>query len=186
MPDKDSPSDPDKAAPAPKKHVMTRAELKAKQALRSGGGLTPMTWMYVVLVGAIGALLLFQWVESPADPSPGDDVANPGGPVERPADSSPGHDVAVADTGDPAPPDAVVARYAVALAALEGSCVADPNTSHADYAIRAKQLAADEGHTITALILLESMVEAADSLRGTGVPCSDAYATLLTLILSDQ
>ena len=89
------------------------------------------------------------------------------------------------DTGDSTPSDAMVQRYEQALDALEGSCKRDPNTSHGDYALTAKRLAAEQGVVVTALEVLEGVAISAEEQAALGMDCAEVYAVFTVLLTSD-
>lgn len=90
--------------------------------------------------------------------------------------------LAVADTGDSTPSDSTVRTYQAALDAVDGMCKEDPNTTHADYALKAKELAAQEGVSVQALEVLQGMAISATEQREFGVDCADAYAVFVVLL----
>ena len=57
----------------------------------------------------------------------------------------------------------------------------DPNTTHADCALKTKETIAGQGVSISALEVLLAMAISADEQREFGIACSEAYAVFLTL-----
>jgi len=94
--------------------------------------------------------------------------------------------LAAVDTGDSSPNEGTVAAYQTALDAVEGSCRADPNTTHADYALKSKELAAGDGVSVDALEVLQGMAIALDGQEELGIDCAGAYAVFLVLLTDDS
>jgi hypothetical protein len=77
-----------------------------------------------------------------------------------------------------------VAAYQAALDAVNGMCKEDPNTTHADYALLAKVLAAERGVSVEALEILEGFAIAVD--RDIDVDCAGLYAAFVVLLTEDS
>lgn len=72
--------------------------------------------------------------------------------------------------------------YQGALDRLDGMCVADPGVSHSDYAMRAKNVLAEDGFDVTAFTLLTALGEAKEAIQSSMLPCSQAYAVVMVLL----
>ena len=92
----------------------------------------------------------------------------------------------IADTGNANPTATQIARYAAALNVLTDTCIEPPGVSHSDMAIGGKKILSDAGVQVTALVILESMGELADTMRAERLDCADTYATFFVLLEESQ
>ncbi len=93
--------------------------------------------------------------------------------------------LAAVDTGDSSPSDETVAAYQAALDAVDGICNADPNTTHADYALTTIELAAEPGVSVDALEVLQG-IAIADVGRELDIDCAVLYATVVLFLTEDS
>ena len=94
--------------------------------------------------------------------------------------------VAIADTGNSNPSARTVLLYQDALEVLEDTCVANSDVTHGDFALSGKELLANDGLRVTALIILNSMGELAESMRAERRGCAETYATFLVVFLDSR
>ena len=132
---------------------------------------SPVQWAIAILALVLGAYFTYSWLADDEPPAMAESQA---------------HELAIADTGNDNPSDLTISQYEAALAELEDTCRLEPGQTHADLALGASQLLADDGVQLSALQMLRAMAEAGDEMRSNDVECSGAYATVAVLILQDQ
>jgi hypothetical protein len=150
----------------------------------------PRRWPYVVV--ALIAVWIIANIGSGSSVEPVfDSVSATLAPAASTASSSDSPTAASSDSdayklavidGDLSPSDATVRQYQRALDALAGSCKRDPNTSHGDYAVTTRRLAADQGVSVSVLEVLKGVALSAEEQAALGVDCAGVYAVFTVLL----